>query len=127
MRAAGVPLLLILSSAVGAASCGDRPSNLATGLEVLDVSAGWHDDGVVSGGDNKLVPRIDFKLKNVSDQPLTALQVNSVFRRVTETEELGSGFLPITRSGELKPGETTENLSVKSNFGYKGREPRPPC
>jgi len=118
-----VSLLLVMSSAVVAASCGGPKVDLAKGLEVLEVSTGWHDDGVV-GGQNKLVPRIDFKLKNVSDQPLVALQINCVFRRVNETDELGSGFLPVTRSDQLQPGETTRVLSVKSNFGYTGAEPR---
>lgn len=118
-----VPLVFFIASAVGAASCGGPTVDLTKGLEVLDVSTGWHDEGIVNG-ENKLVPRIDFKLKNISDQPLVALQVNCVFRRVTETEELGSGFLPITRSNGLKPVETTQSLSVKSNFGYTGAEPR---
>ena len=118
-----VSLLLVVSSAVLAAGCGGPAVDLTQGLEGLEVSTGWHDDGVVNG-ENKLVPRIDFKLKNVSGQPLVALQVNCVFRRVTETEELGSGFLPVTRSDELQPGETSRVLSVKSNFGYKGAEPR---
>ena len=117
------PLLLVVASAVGAAGCGGPRVDLARGLEVLDVTTGWHDEGVVNG-QNKLVPRIDFKLKNVSDQSLVALQVNCVFRRVNETEELGAGFLPVTRSKELKPIETTPNLSVKSNYGYTGDEPR---
>jgi hypothetical protein len=117
------PLLLLIAAAVGAARCGGPKVDLAQGLEVLDVTTGWHDAGVVNG-QNKLVPRIDFKLKNVSDQPLAALQVNCVFRQVNDTQELGAGFMPITRSGELKPVETTPNLSVKSNFGYTGDEPR---
>jgi hypothetical protein len=117
------PLVLVVAAAAGAAGCGGPRVDLAQGLEVLEVSTGWHDDGIVNG-QNKLVPRIDFKLKNVSDQPLVALQVNCVFRRVTETEELGAGFLPVTRSNELKPVETTPNLSVKSNYGYTGDEPR---
>jgi hypothetical protein len=114
-----IPLLFVVS----AAGCGGPTVDLAKGLEVLDVSTSWHDEGIVNG-ENKLVPRIDFRLKNVSDQPLVALQVNGVFRRLAETEELGSGFLPITRSGSLDPGQTTDILSVKSNFGYKSAAPR---
>lgn len=117
------PLVLAVACAAGGAGCGGPRVDLAQGLEVLDVTTGWHDAGVVNG-QNKLVPRIDFKLKNVSDQPLVALQVNCVFRRVNETDELGAGYLPVTRSNELKPVETTQNLSVKSNFGYTGDEPR---
>jgi hypothetical protein len=114
--------LLAFTGAIVAA-CGGPPVDLSQGLQVLDVSTGWHDDGIVNG-QNKLVPRIDFRLKNVSDQPLVALQVNCVFRRVNETDELGSGFATVTRSNALGPGETSQLLSIKSNFGYTGSEPR---
>jgi hypothetical protein len=121
MRAAR--LLFTMVAALGSASCGGPSVDLAQGLEILDVVTGWHDEGVVDG-QNKLVPRIDFRVKNVSDQPLVALQINCVFRRVNETEELGSGFVWITRSNALAPGETTAPLSIKSNFGYKSEAPR---
>jgi hypothetical protein len=114
--------LLAFSAAI-AAACGGPTVDLAQGLQVLDISTGWHDDGIVNGL-NKLVPRIDFRLKNVSDQPLVALQVNCVFRRMNETDELGSGFAVVTRSNPLNPGETSQPLSIKSNFGYTGSEPR---
>jgi hypothetical protein len=116
-------LLLGLCTAVVSAGCGGPSVDLAQGLEIIDVSTGWHDEGIVDG-QNKLVPRIDFRLKNVSDQPLPALQVNCVFRRVNETEELGSGFVWVTRSNALNPGETTPVLSIRSNFGYKADQPR---
>lgn len=122
MRLAPLANRLALVWLLTSVGCGPRV-DLAQGLEVLDVSTGWHDEGVFSG-ENKLVPRVDFKLKNVSDQPLVALQVNCVFRRLNEVEELGAGFLPVTRSNALAPGSTTQSLSVKSAFGYKGTEPR---
>jgi hypothetical protein len=123
MRAPITFLLVTLCTTFGSTGCFGPTIDLAQGLEIIDVTTGWHDEGVVDG-ENKLVPRIDFRLKNVSDQPLVALQVNCVFRRVNETEELGSGFVPVTRSNALNPGETTGVLSAKSNFGYKGQEPR---
>ena len=114
--------LLALTAAI-AAACGGPTVDLAQGLQILEISTGWNDEGIVNG-QNKLVPRIDFRLKNVSDQPLVALQVNCVFRRMNETEELGSGFAAVTRSNALNPGETSQPLSIKSNFGYTGTEPR---
>jgi hypothetical protein len=123
MRALIRSLLITLLASVSSLSCGGPAVDLAKGLELLEVSTGWYDEGVVDG-QNKLVPRIDFKLKNISDQPLVSLQVNCVFRRVNETEELGSGFVLVTRSEALNPGETTRTLTVRSNFGYKGGEPR---
>jgi hypothetical protein len=119
MRASSCLLLLSLASA----GCG--PSvDLTKGLQVLDVSSGWFDAGIVEG-QNKLVPTISFKLKNVSDQKLTTLQINALFRRVTEPkEEWGSGFLTVAGAEGLTPGQVTPTLTIKSQLGYKGTDPR---
>ena len=82
--------------------CG-KPVDLASSLQVEDVSTGWHDAGVLDGK-NKLVPSITFKLKNASDQSLPVLQANALFRRATEDTEWGSGFVKVTGSDGLAPG-----------------------
>jgi hypothetical protein len=113
--------LLVLSLLL--AGCG--PSvDLTKGLQVLDVSSGWFDAGIVDG-QNKLVPTISFKLKNVSNQKLATLMVNALFRRVTEPkEEWGSGFLTVAGAEGLLPGQVTPTLTIKSHLGYKGTDPR---
>jgi hypothetical protein len=113
-------VMLLLSLA--AASCGPTV-DLTQGIEIVDVSSGWYDAGLVAG-QNKLVPSITFRLKNVSDQTLSALQVNAVFRRINETEEWGSSFVKVTGSDGLAPGATTEPILAKSQLGYTGGEPR---
>lgn len=95
--------------------------DLAKGLQVQDVSTGWFDSGIVNGK-NKLVPSISFKLKNVSDQKLPMLQVNALFRRVTETDEWGSGFVTAVGSNGLAPGAATQMLTIKSQLGYTGSD-----
>jgi hypothetical protein len=95
--------------------------DLSKGLEVLDVSTGWFDAGIVNG-QNKLVPAISFKLKNVSNQTLSVLQINALFRRVGEKEEWGSGFLTVVGSEGLAPGATTPVLTVRSQNGYTGAD-----
>jgi hypothetical protein len=110
---------------LAALSSGCSPAvDLTRALEVIIVSTGWFDEGVVRGGVNKLVPSVSFQLKNVSDQPLTVLQANVLFHRVTDPEEWGSGFLRVRGSDGLAPGDTTEVLTVKSQNGYTGSEPR---
>src|SRR5580765_773846 len=116
-------LVLLIILVAAAAGCGGPTVDLAQGLQVLDFSSGWHDEGIVDG-QNKLVPSATFTLKNVSDQNLPVLEVNAVFRRPTETQELGAAYVPVTRSEGLPPGATSKPVSVKSNFGYKGSEPR---
>lgn len=116
------PLWLALALALGAAACGPTV-DLTKGLQVLDVSTGWWDAGIVDG-QNKLVPSVTFKFKNVSDQPLDILQANVVFRRVTEDKEWGSVFVKITGSEGLAPGATSPSQTVKSLLGYTGGEAR---
>ena len=111
-------LALVLSG------CGGEPVDLTKGLKVVDVSTGWFDAGIVNG-QNKLVPWVTFKLTNVSDQPLIALQVNTLYRRVSEPEnEWGSAYLRVTGSDALAPGQTTPALVARSTLGYTGSEPR---
>jgi hypothetical protein len=115
----GCACLLLLSSIVFA-GCG-TPVDLRTGLQIQDVNTGWFDAGIVNG-QNKLVPWISFTLKNVSTQRLSTLQVNALFRRVTEKEEWGSGFITAAGSQGLAPGMSTSTLSIRSQTGYTGSD-----
>src|SRR5437899_9368021 len=115
-------LWVVFLAAVATVSCGPTV-DLTKGLQVVDVSTGWWDAGIVNG-QNKLVPSVTFKFKNVSDQKLDILQANVVFRRVTEDKEWGSSFVKITGTGGLSPGATSESQTVKSQLGYTGSEPR---
>ena len=111
--------ILLLASA----ACGGPAVELGQKLQVVDLSGGWSDVGIVDG-QNKLVPSISFKVKNNSDQSLGALQVNILFRRANEQEEWGSAFLTVVGSEGLAPGATSQALSASSQQGYKSPEPR---
>jgi hypothetical protein len=115
---AGLSTILSLLSA----GCGPNV-DVTRALEVQDVSTGWFDFGIVDG-QNKLVPTVTFRLRNVSDQPVTTLQANVLFHRVNSAEEWGSGFLKVAGSEGLAPGATTDPLTVKSDLGYTGSEAR---
>jgi hypothetical protein len=95
--------------------------DLTKAIQVEVVSTGWFDAGIVNG-QNKLVPTITFKFKNLSDQNLPALQVNARFSRGNEPEEWGNGFLPSVGSGGLPAGGTTVPLTIKSQLGYTGSD-----
>ena len=118
--ARGAQCVLLFSSLVGATACGPTV-DLATGLEIDEISTGWLNAGVVDGK-NKVVPAVTFKLKNVSDQKLSTLQVNALFRQVDSTEEWGSGFLTVAGSSGLAPGAETPPLMIKSPLGYTGSD-----
>jgi hypothetical protein len=117
-----VALTLLLALSGGTAGCSE-PVDLAKNLAVTDVATGWHDAGVTDGK-NKLVPSVVFKLKNNSTQELSTLQVNALFRRVNEPDEWGSGYVKVTGSDGLAPGESSRTLIVNSQLGYTGVEPR---
>jgi hypothetical protein len=105
--------------AVSCAAC-SPPVDLTKGLGVEIVDSGWLDAGVTNG-QNKLVPSVTFTLKNLSAQKLYALQAQALFRRVTENDEWGNGFV-IVGSKELSPDETTGAITIKSQLGYTGSD-----
>jgi hypothetical protein len=116
------PVLLFLSLLVVCAGCAPDV-DLSTKLEILNLSSGWFDLGVVNG-QNKLVPSVTFALKNNSDQTLATLQVNALFHRVTEKDEWGAGLLTAAGSSGLAPGAQTGPLTIRSQLGYTGSESR---
>ena len=112
--------LLLLLALISTAACGPTV-DLTTGLQVTVISSGWYDLGIVNG-QSKLVPTVVFTLHNTSDQKLVTLQINALFRRVSENTEWGSGFLTVAGSQGLAPGATSDAITIKSQLGYTGSE-----
>jgi hypothetical protein len=112
----------VLAAALAASGCGPLV-DLSKGIEVVEVTSGWFDAGL-KNGQNKLVPTISFKLKNVSDQSLVALQVQAVFKQNGKTEEWGSDYRIIAQSEGLDPGVTTRSWTLQSPQGYTSPTPR---
>jgi hypothetical protein len=97
--------------------------DLTRGLQLESIATGWY-EVAPAGGQIKLVPAVAFKLKNVSDQTLRTVQVNAIFKRVTEDTEWGSGFRTVAGSAGLSPATTTDRVVVASPLGYTGSESR---
>jgi hypothetical protein len=112
--------LLLILAIVSSAACAPTV-DLTKGLQVTIVNSGWYDLGIVNG-QNKLVPTVIFTLQNTSDQKLVTLQINALFRRVSENTEWGSGFLTVAGSQGLAPGATSDPITIKSQLGYTGSE-----
>jgi hypothetical protein len=115
--------VLLAALMLGSISCAP-PVDLAKSLQVVDVTTGWADAGLTDAGENKLVPFVQFKLKNTSDQNLPVLQVNAMFRPLKEEKEWGSRFQAVTGSEGLPPNGTTGTLKLVSDRGAKGTDPR---
>ncbi len=115
-------IIMTVLVAVLSAAC-EPHIDLTTGLELVEVSTGWYDAGIVDG-QNKLVPSISFKLKNISDRPLSTLQANVLFNRVGEDTEWGSSYVRVVGTEGLAPGAQSAPQSVQCPKGYTGSEPR---
>jgi hypothetical protein len=113
----------LAAALLAAAACGPTV-DLTRGLEVQEPSTGWVDGGPADG-QNKLVPFVRFKLKNVSNRTLPVLQVNAVFRPATEEKEWGTHFQSVTGSEGLSAGATTPVFTVRSDHGVTGTDPKP--
>ena len=117
-------LALAALVAAGASGCDQTPLDVASALEISDVTSGWFDAGFDELGRNKLVPTISFRLENAGSETVRALQINGVFRRVGEEAEWGSAYVRVVGAEGLEPGVTTDPLVLRSDLGYTGEQPR---
>jgi hypothetical protein len=135
----GLSVMLILSGC----------SNPAE-LEVTGLQTGWLDVGLDELGQNKLVPVVSFRLKNVGLDSDRTVQVTGVFRRceviyegqdppenptspanvetgtcIGEDREWGSTLIrgAIGREG-LEPGAEAGPFTMENKLGYTGLQPQ---
>ncbi len=113
---------------VAVAACTPK-IDLYKDIAIVNVTSGWYDAGIVKdpeGEKNKLVPAISFRIKNTSDQTISGVQINAVYRLVNEKDkEWGTTWVYGIRSdAPLKPGATTEPLVLRGDRAYLGLEPR---
>ncbi len=119
-RAAAAAALVL---SLAAAACTTR--DVQKDLDIVDIRTGWYDLGVVEGGKNKIVPSISMKLKNVSDTPISGVQLDAVFRNVNEEQIIDEHFVPgIASNASLEPGGTTALIVLRAKWGYTGDESR---
>jgi hypothetical protein len=118
-----VLILCVLTLAGGAAACGGPELPIGEVLQANDISTGWFDAGI-ENGKNKLSPSINLTVKNISNAPVTSVQLNAIFRRIGETEEWGGAYVQIVGSDGLASGASTTPILLRSQLGYTGVEPR---
>jgi hypothetical protein len=122
-RLAAVAILAAVAALSGCAGSASSPQDISKLVAVTDVKTGWFDAGIENGM-NKLVPSVSVRLKNVSQQKISLVQLNAVIRRVGETEEWGGAYTRAIGSSGLEPGASTPPIVLRSNLGYTGIEPR---
>ncbi|OGD24207.1 MAG: hypothetical protein A2Y56_05960 [Candidatus Aminicenantes bacterium RBG_13_63_10] len=68
-----------------------------------------------------LVPSISFRVKNLSDKPLTYVNFNAIFKFKDDQENLGDCFLAAIRRTPVPPGGMSPVILLVSNFGVEGK------
>jgi hypothetical protein len=60
-------------------------------------------------------------VKNLTEKPLRYINFNAIFRASDESENMGDNFLAAIRGEPIKPGELSDTILLKSNFGVEGK------
>ena len=116
---AGTAFLLLSSIACikGATS-----EELKASMEVTDVETKWTSKYYQPWPPRLiLVPVLSFRVKNLTSKPLTYINFNVVFRFKEDNENLGDSFLAAIRGTPVLPGEKSDVITLKSNFGVDGK------
>jgi hypothetical protein len=104
-------------------SCKSVPSEeLKASIQVTDVDTKWISKYYQPWPPRLiLVPVVSFRVKNVGTGPLEHVNFNAIFKFKGDVENLGDNFLAAIRGKRVNPGETSEVITLKSNFGVEGK------
>jgi len=98
------------------------PEELDAILEITDVETKWVDKYYQPWPPKLvLVPAISFQIRNASEKPLKYVNFNANFRFKDDYENLGDSFLAAIRNIGIAPGEKSEVILLKSNYGVEGK------
>ncbi len=100
------------------ASCG-APIDLKQSLEVIDVSSGYFDAGIVNG-QNKLVPSVTFRLRKKPGVNMSSVSLNVGFLFSGTTEHADDVYV---QSVPFE-GNETKPITVRTQWGYTGEPPQ---
>jgi len=111
-------VLSLISSA-----CHSVPSEeLKQSIQVVDLETKWVSKYYQPWPPRLiLVPMISLRIKNVGPNPLKHVNLNAIFKFKGDRENLGDNFFAAIRDNAVKPGETSELVTLKSNFGVEGK------
>ncbi|MCD6193194.1 MAG: hypothetical protein DRJ11_04980 [Candidatus Aminicenantes bacterium] len=98
------------------------PEELKNSIEIVDVETKWVKKYYQPWPPKLiLVPAISFRVKNISDKPLRYINFNANFRFKDDYENLGDCFLAAIRNDPVLPGQTSDVITLKSNYGVEGK------
>lgn len=101
-------------------SAGCNQVDLETSLELAEVTSGYHDAGLNDLGANKLVPSLSFRLRNVSANPVSSIDLIVYFWGVENDSPRELDEIIVTGIGSdgLASQASTEPIVVRSKQGF---------
>jgi hypothetical protein len=121
---AALAILAALGTALVPAACikSMKSEDLKAALEVVDVQTKWVSKYYQPWPPRLiLVPVLSFKVKNLTDKPLTYINFNAIYQAVGDKDNLGDAYLAAIRGTPVPPGEMSETIVLKSNYGVDGK------
>ncbi len=119
---------LIIAGLAAAAiipACSKRPSaeEIKASMEITDVQTKWVSKLYQPWPPRLiLVPVLNFRVKNLSGEPMYYVNFNGIFKEKGSQENAGDNFRAAIRDTPVQPGQTSDLIELKSNFGIDGRD-----
>jgi hypothetical protein len=99
------------------------PQELKASIEITDVETRWVSKLYQQWPPRLvLVPVLSFRVKNISAKPMSYVNFNAVFNFKGERDNFGDCFLAAIRGKAVPPGQKSEVIALKSNFGVDGKD-----
>jgi hypothetical protein len=111
-----IAVVALVLSAIGVYACGSV--DIAKSVTVVDTLSGFYDDGVVPEGRthagwNRILPSLTFKLRNDGPKEISSIQLTVSFWQDGDDGEKDSAEVRGVGPEGLKPGATTESITVR--------------
>ena len=106
----------ILAAFVASSGCGPEV-DLAKSAQIVDVTSGYYDMGVVNGK-SKIVPQAIVHVKNAGDRSLPGFQISATFWAAGDDAEKSEKIVQHLVAKDLAPGATSDGILLRSEFGF---------
>jgi hypothetical protein len=98
------------------------PEELKRSIEVVDMQAKWVSKFYQPWPPRLIiVPEVSFRVKNLGAKPLTYVNFSAMFNFKSDPENFGDAFKSAIRGNGVPPGEASEPIVLRSNFGVDGK------
>jgi len=112
----------LISASTNSCIKGASPEEIKSWMEIVEVDTKWVSKYYQAWPPKlTLVPSISFRVKNVSDKPLRYINFNGIFKFKDDYDNLGDNFLAGIRGDPVLPGQVSNVITLKSNFGVEGK------